>query len=1122
MASDDWEYHKDTITCLYLLEKLSLQDLSHRMKERYSFDKKKHQYEYQLKQWGMKKNIQRDDWRYISHRVQKRKKAGKQSMVTVLGMPLPPEKVHKEVKRYTTIPTARDFGIDAPSPPNPTPDIVRVVTPSLPEFKTQWPANLPWLKFIQDFDLNSLQMPGLPDLFAMLRGVSSMEVVSRNPLTFCNKIIDLVRSIPQNCEKDDRDESASLWTGGPWAIASASLKAILFSLANKSFHLTPPFADWGLEGCDRFILWLLESISSGDDLLWPARFFGTRSPTTDAISEAIYGCAIRQRKHDLITQLFQVGVDPNIPIKRPPNFFPGKPLHFKRGKMALSMAVNFFQTIGALELAFQSHDIHLATILLEGGINIYTCKPSPLNVIAYALADEHALHFVQLLLKHNPELDLLPPLGIAIAKGCNLLAAFLIDRLHHSANSGRLISYNFDVRSGPNEDDLYYWYAECFQLLKIDCTLLHIAIVSENNTMANMLLRATLDARGKVSKKALQSLFMVASLAGDRETIEHLIGLDVSWDGDWTLDFSPLVASAWNPDIEVTEMILQSGAFSDHDIDGFTETSKNPLPIHVATRSGNTNLVQWIISNGMFLDVQFKPAQDRGRSIWHWLVPSRLATPFQLALESGNLATVLQCRHARLIGGELIQAIKLGDDGIIAGILSRGVDIGFVDPYGDSVLEAAIETQNHNIIALYFSHGGKYRSSALLTAVKTALVSQDNSTVLLLATHRPVKMIDRYESSALVIAVRQKCFALITALLGAKFLPGSIYSFYNIFAFQHGVFPRDYGFVHPPSLPLTPLRAAFVQGDMEIIEKFLKAGYIARPRDLKPVGVYEEISRQVTNRLLLYFPPSNKDPQWTRHLLFRCIHFDDAQRVRECIACIDSLEFYIDSSTPLQKAVESGNMSLVALLINSGADVDAPAAPVWGASALQLAAILGHLTIARLLLEHGANVNAPPAKWKGRSALEGASEHGNLDMVQLLLENGVTLDGSMRIHYIRAVAYARHQGNLALGRLLRSFGGWTDRDQELSDREAILRDDGYFSFDGESQDWQFRRVIQGWRGRNTHQNSEGAREVASSVDSVNSLDTTCRTDDGDFPNPARFDHKGLDDAEDYTRRYQPG
>ena len=40
MPSDDWELHKDTIVCLFLLDKLSLKDVSDCMKEEYHFDHK--------------------------------------------------------------------------------------------------------------------------------------------------------------------------------------------------------------------------------------------------------------------------------------------------------------------------------------------------------------------------------------------------------------------------------------------------------------------------------------------------------------------------------------------------------------------------------------------------------------------------------------------------------------------------------------------------------------------------------------------------------------------------------------------------------------------------------------------------------------------------------------------------------------------------------------------------------------------------------------------------------------------------------------------------------------------------------------------------------------------------
>jgi ankyrin repeat protein len=380
----------------------------------------------------------------------------------------------------------------------------------------------------------------------------------------------------------------------------------------------------------------------------------------------------------------------------------------------------------------------------------------------------------------------------------------------------------------------------------------------------------------------------------------------------------------------------------------------------------------------------------------------------------------------------------------VSDLLLREKNITFVDAYGDTVLEAAAEVGNPDIILLYFSSGGIYRSSALFKAVKAALISQDTSIVLLLAMNRPVKMIDRYEASALVIAIREMQLVLVDILLGDQFLPGSVYSRDNMRSPQNGFL-----------VDVTPLNAAIYSGNTELINKLLQVGYRARPRDLeysKFIKSYESTA----SLLWSHFPPTNNDPEWTQHLLFDNVRLNRTQRVHECIACIDGLDYYIDSRTPLQEAVENGFTNTMALLIDAGADINAPPASFRGATALQLAAIKGSMNIARSLLDRGADVNAPPAKLKGRTALEGASEYGKLDMVQLLLGKGVKVDGAMRIHYIRAVAYAKKQGHLALAKLLKEFGGWIDRDQEICNREDLLLEEGYFVFDGETQDWNFK------------------------------------------------------------------
>ncbi|KAI8951693.1 hypothetical protein F4801DRAFT_544006 [Xylaria longipes] len=576
MASDDWELHKDTISCLFLLEKLSLQDVSVHMKEEYNFDRKKHQYEYQLKKWGIKKNLQKDVWRYVGHKIRKRKIVGKRSKITLFGMQLPPDKVRKEVQRYTTIPTAKDFERGVPSPTNPGWDIVRIVTPSPPDFQHKWPATLPWLRFMEGFRLDLLQVPNMAKLLVTARAVSS-QTATENPLALYTRINDLARSIPQNHENDDQNARASLWTGGPSAIAIESLKVIFFSLANNNIDYWDIFGLSSDEECDKFILWLLESISESN-FEWSVHLLGTGCSTTNAISEAVYGCAVRQRRYALISRLLKAGVDPNIPIR---GYIYHKPLSIERGKIHWNMKFDSSRwKSNALEIAVEEHDIRLGTILLNQGVNIGTCTPPLLERIAFSMEEDNALEFVQLLMGYNVESEALPALSIAIAKRHNRLSTFLVEKVRQMAGFERLISYSLDR-------DYNY-----FNAVGINSTLLHIAIISENTAMIDFLLEATLACTDIVSKKSVRDLFVVACLAGDHSTIEKLVNLDVDWGGYWTLGVSPLVATAWNPDIRIAEMILRCGAFFDHDIDDFPQTSVSPLPIHVATRSGNTNFVQ--------------------------------------------------------------------------------------------------------------------------------------------------------------------------------------------------------------------------------------------------------------------------------------------------------------------------------------------------------------------------------------------------------------------------------------------------------------------------------------------------------------------------------------------------
>ncbi|KAK1708018.1 ankyrin repeat-containing domain protein [Colletotrichum lupini] len=135
--------------------------------------------------------------------------------------------------------------------------------------------------------------------------------------------------------------------------------------------------------------------------------------------------------------------------------------------------------------------------------------------------------------------------------------------------------------------------------------------------------------------------------------------------------------------------------------------------------------------------------------------------------------------------------------------------------------------------------------------------------------------------------------------------------------------------------------------------------------------------------------------------------------------------------SPLQQAVEDGDLTKIDLLLGAGADINAPAADQAGATALQLAAITGRIGIAKMLIDMGADVDAPRAPESGRTALEGAAEHGRMDMIQLLLSEGAETGGKGRLQYMRAIKFAEQQGHLVAANMLREYRDWTVDDDDL-------------------------------------------------------------------------------------------
>jgi RNA polymerase sigma factor (sigma-70 family) len=90
--------------------------------------------------------------------------------------------------------------------------------------------------------------------------------------------------------------------------------------------------------------------------------------------------------------------------------------------------------------------------------------------------------------------------------------------------------------------------------------------------------------------------------------------------------------------------------------------------------------------------------------------------------------------------------------------------------------------------------------------------------------------------------------------------------------------------------------------------------------------------------------------------------------------------------TPLIRAVETGDVELVQLLLGAGAVLDDPCACAGGERALWTATVFGHAPLVDHLLDAGASPNV--AAFAGATPLHAAVQRGRHDLVRRLLQAG--------------------------------------------------------------------------------------------------------------------------------------
>lgn len=643
------------------------------------------------------------------------------------------------------------------------------------------------------------------------------------------------------------------------------------------------------------------------------------------------------------------------------------------------------------------------------------------------------------------------------------------------------------------------WSSEVFYKLEIDYTPLNLGLVMGNKRLIEQLLWPVLSHPAQAPVHVVKHVLIISCLAGDADTaskiLAHYPNLSILAIDQWALGVTPLVATAWNKDVTIAELLMGLSAYvGPKPGDGILQPPA-PAPIHVAAYHGNTNLVRHLIDRGADCNVLFVPPPPPDSIAMEispeladhlsWLLPVATASPLQLALLScsGDTATVLISQRANTLGVKSAQAVDLGDSVPIPDLVLQGASALSAYQNIREVLEVNVETGNAvSIMQLYFSLGGLYRSEDFYVAVEAAIKTKDYSIVRLLADCRPIGEIDSYEASAFVISIEEREWNLISLLLCDSFLPGPSKSYYYQDILGGLSYSPPY---YNPSYPnhsgrgVAPLDWAIHSAIDSVVEEMVRRGYKLQDSDRYHLESKDLLCHQ---RLLLDSMKSCDVQKVQKHIklvdsldfkaavqgTFGVMRFSplgfaaylrDAELVHLMLDAGAGIDFqaWHKGRTALQIAADDGHLDVANILLDRGAMMEPLERLVKGATALQYSAIRGHLSMAKMLISRGANINALPAKHHGRTALEGAAENGRLDMVQFLLKMGAELEGEMRIYYVRSVGFARKHGHLAIANLLKEYGSWGERDQSLSNRPNILQDStDYDASNGATVDYLVR------------------------------------------------------------------
>ncbi|KAI1172386.1 ankyrin repeat-containing domain protein [Nemania sp. FL0916] len=428
-----------------------------------------------------------------------------------------------------------------------------------------------------------------------------------------------------------------------------------------------------------------------------------------------------------------------------------------------------------------------------------------------------------------------------------------------------------------------------------------------------------------------------------------------------------------------------------------------------------------------------------------------------------QIVALLLHNGARLRGGEVAAAIIHGNWDLVDLVLQHGGSLLDVDEFGRTALEAAIHLgiPVPRLSQIFEAAPGIYDAGLLCAAITTG----QSTIVEQLLINRRIKQVDHgLEVMAIGIAAESGNIDLLRNLLKRPpsrevgripLFSSSTYSgFKNGCVLQRQQYRRlQY---NPFQMPAYLWGSPFAVLATKEFDEAVKAASELLKNGFQPDKLTWSVAARSNNfdfaqflfdhghRYENAYEHGNRNFVEHNPLVAAAYHHNGKLADLLLRSGVDVNEHKTrveESRSPLQAAVENGDLDMIHCFVKAGANVNGPPAFRSGATALQLAAIKGYIGIAKYLIDLEAQVNALPARESGRTALEGAAEWGRLDMLELLLSSGaqkILRNGHPQ--YVRAVKFAIEEGYFVAANLLKQALGWSEEDESLFQDQDVEHD----------------------------------------------------------------------------------